>query len=76
MNYLLPRPKGPQVHAPRYAIFSGRFGSEDILWKEHSEALENALSRMHQLAAESPGAYFVFDCVAYKVRATIDATHI
>jgi hypothetical protein len=58
---------------PKYDIFSGRFG-DGAFWLEAVEGFAAAHERMKQLAAESPGAYFLFCRSTHTVEAAIDRT--
>ena len=59
---------------PKFEIFSGRFGEEDALWIETVEGLGNASDRMHALAKEKPGPYFVFHVISHQVLGSVDTT--
>lgn len=58
----------------RFDIFAGTPGSQDILWKEAVTGLAAATDRMKELAAESPGPYFVYYVSARQVLAAIDTS--
>jgi len=54
---------------PMFDIFSGHFMDKDAIWIEAKEGLAEAYQAMLQIAADKPGAYFVFSsytrtCVA------------
>jgi len=44
-----------------FDIFRGAIGTGDEEWLEAVCGLKNAQQRMEQIAARSPGLYFVFD---------------
>ncbi len=44
---------------PSFDIFSGH-PDKDAVWIETIQGLSNARARMHELAAQVPGDYFVF----------------
>jgi hypothetical protein len=44
---------------PSFDIFSGA-PNKDPVWLEAVEGLSNARARMHEIAAQTPGQYFVF----------------
>lgn len=44
---------------PSFDIFSGKLG-KDAVWLEAVQGLSNARARMHEIAAQIPGQYFVF----------------
>jgi hypothetical protein len=46
--------------ADSFDIFSGH-SDRDAVWLEAVEGLANAIQRMHEIAAERPGEYFIFD---------------
>jgi hypothetical protein len=58
---------------PKYDIFSGR-DHQDALWVEAVDGLGDACDRMKELAAKSPGAYFVFSADAGRVLASVDTS--
>lgn len=47
---------------PTFDIFRGHYQDKDATWVDAVERLGNARERMKQIAAENPGAYFVFSC--------------
>jgi hypothetical protein len=53
-----------------YDIFSGRLNSA-AMWIEAVEGLGNAYQRMTELAANSPGCYFIFCTRTHTVRGSI-----
>lgn len=57
-----------------FDIFSGRFGDGNAMWVQAVEGLGNAADRMKQLAAESPGPYFVYSTQQRIVVARIDSS--
>jgi hypothetical protein len=67
------RAKSDGSRVPKYDIFSGRFG-DGAFWLEAVEGFAAAHERMKQLAAESPGAYFLFCRTTHTVEAAIDTT--
>ena len=58
---------------PKYDIFEGH-NYRDAHWLEAVEGMGAASDRMKQLAAESPGPYFLFSSQARNVLASIDTT--
>ena len=44
---------------PSFDIFSGA-PTKNPVWLEAVEGLSNARARMHEIAAQTPGQYFVF----------------
>ena len=58
---------------PRFDVFSGLL-DKDARWIESIEGLGAAHERIKELAAATPGPYFVFDMVTHKVLAKIDTT--
>jgi L-amino acid N-acyltransferase YncA len=46
--------------APPFDIFKGSYPGKDAMWLETIRGLANARQRMEQIAAETPGTYFVF----------------
>jgi hypothetical protein len=56
---------------PLYDVFSGHEHG-DAIWLDAVEGLSNAAARMKQLAADKPGAYFVFSHETWRVVASID----
>lgn len=44
---------------PTFDIFSGRLG-ESPIWIASVDGLSNARARMHDIAARTPGQYFVY----------------
>ena len=59
--------------APTYDIFAGHI-DKDAVWVEAVEGLGRAAMRMGQLAAEKPGAYFVFSLATHSVVVSVDTT--
>ena len=59
---------------PRFDVFSGLL-DKDARWIESVEGVGAAYERIKELAAATPGPYFVFDTVSNKVLAKIDSTH-
>ena len=55
----------------KFDIFSGSI-DKDALWLETTEGLANAKQRMNELAAKSPGKYFVFCDFSHTVVALTD----
>ena len=49
------------MREPMFDIFRGAIGTGDEVWLAAVPGLENAQQRMKQIAARSPGLYFVFD---------------
>jgi hypothetical protein len=58
---------------PTFDIFSGT-PDKDALWLEAVSGLERARLRMHRIAAEKPGRYFLFRTQSQSVVASIDST--
>jgi hypothetical protein len=56
-----------------YGIYSGQF-DKDSMWLESVEGLGIAAKRMGELAAEKPGAYFVFCKRTQRVLVSIDTS--
>jgi hypothetical protein len=56
---------------PSFDIFSGR-PDKNALWIETVEGLSNARARMHDLAAQKPGQYFVFSTGGHAIIAQIE----
>jgi len=54
-----------------FDIFRGA-PDKDAMWLEAVEELGIAFDRMKELAAESPGPYFVFDTKSHKTLAFIN----
>jgi hypothetical protein len=61
----------PMAHVPKFDIFSGSV-DKDAIWIEAVEGLGNAKDRMDELAAKSPGKYFVFCGFSHTVMAVTD----
>jgi hypothetical protein len=59
---------------PRYHIFSGRYGTTDVLWRDSVEGFGSANERMKELAAHEPGPYFVFCTEKHAILASIDTS--
>lgn len=62
------------MRVPTFDIFSGRFGDGNAMWVQAVEGLGNATDRMKQLAADNPGAYFVYSTQKRMVVARIDSS--
>jgi hypothetical protein len=45
----------PGGKTPKFEIFAGHSGSNDVLWLETVEGLAAARSRMEEIAAQKPG---------------------
>lgn len=58
---------------PFFDIFRGQFPDADVEWIDSVEGLGAARERMQKIAAEKPGAYFVFGAKYGIVFAAIDA---
>jgi len=58
---------------PTFDLFSGHFDA-DALWIEAVQGFGCAVERMKELAAQSPGPYFVFCTRTHKVLASIDTS--
>jgi hypothetical protein len=61
------------MNVPQYDIFSGAL-DKNALWLEAVDGLGPAFERMKQIAANSPGTYFVFCSSTHKVLASIDTS--
>jgi len=59
---------------PSFDIFSGLPNSKDAAWLETVVGLSDACIRMKELAAATPGPYFVFHACARTILASIDTT--
>ncbi|HTZ48566.1 MAG TPA: hypothetical protein VMH20_13295 [Verrucomicrobiae bacterium] len=57
-----------------YDIFSGQMNNA-ALWVEAVEGLGNAYQRMTELAANSPGCYFIFCTRTHTVRGSINTVN-
>jgi hypothetical protein len=57
---------------PTFDIFRGAIGSGQEVWLEIVSGVENARQRMEQLAASTPGRYFVFSPRSHSVLACAD----
>ena len=60
------------MRVPKFDVFAGRPGSADVFWKEAVAGLGAANDRMKELAAMSPGSYFVFDFSSGRILAHMD----
>lgn len=59
---------------PTFEIFRGHYRHKDAVCLETVESLEAARYGMNQIAAASPGAYFVFSAQGRMVLATVDTS--
>jgi len=59
---------------PAFDIFSGRYGEKGIVWLGAVARLEDARTRMLNLAEKQPGAYFVFNSDTKALEASIDTS--
>jgi hypothetical protein len=59
---------------PKYDIFSGAFNGNSTYWVGCAEGLEQAKEQMNNMAAEHPGAFFVFSVSEQKVVAEVDTS--
>jgi hypothetical protein len=66
----------PGGKTPKFDIFAGHSGSNDVLWLETVEGLAAARSRMEEIAAQKPGPYFVFFTSDHSVSASIDTSRL
>jgi hypothetical protein len=57
-----------------YHIFSGRYGTRNVLWRYSVEGFGTANQRMKELAAQEPGPYFVFCTEKQDVVAATDTS--
>lgn len=62
------------MRVPKYEIFRGHFGSQDVMWLQAVEGLGNASDRMKEIASKHPGAYFVFWTTSHRVLDSIDTS--
>jgi hypothetical protein len=62
------------MKVPSFDIFSGLPNDKDAAWLETVEGLGNACTRMKELAAGTPGPYFVFHAYARTILASVDTT--
>ena len=75
LPWSVPRSSGGEsMKVPSFDIFSGLPNSKEAVWLETVEGLGDACSRMRELAAGTPGAYFVFHAYARTILASIDTT--
>jgi hypothetical protein len=51
---------------PLFDLFSGT-SEKDAVWRESVEGLSNARRRMEQLAANVPGAYFLYNPLSHTI---------
>jgi len=63
-----------QPSVPMYHIFSGLFPETDVSWLESVVGFYAAHERMQRIAAQKPGAYFIYSTNIHAVLATIDST--
>lgn len=56
---------------PSFDVFSGT-PDRDAVWLETVQGLSNARARMHEIAAQIPGQYFVFSAGSRAVLAQIE----
>jgi hypothetical protein len=59
---------------PAFDIFKGHYPDKQAIWLETIRGLPNARQRMEQIAAETPGNYFVFSAHDNLVMAISDTT--
>jgi len=59
---------------PAFDIFSGRYGEKGVLWLGAVTRLDDAHTRMLNLAAKQPGAYFVFNSDTKTLVASVDTS--
>jgi hypothetical protein len=59
---------------PTFDIFTG-VPNKNAVWVEAVPGLSNARARMHELAAQSPGYYFVFSPTAHAIVAETETTN-
>jgi hypothetical protein len=60
---------------PKYEVFSG-LRDKDAVWLECVEGLGAAYECMKEIAAKSPGPYFVFCARTHRVLASIDTSNV
>lgn len=60
------------MRVPRYDIFFGVPGDSNVLWKESAAGLGAADEKMRELAAKTPGSYFIFDALNSEIIAKMD----
>ena len=56
---------------PLFDLFSGA-SEKDAVWRETVEGLSNARRRLEQMAANVPGAYFLYSPLSRSILAKID----
>jgi hypothetical protein len=59
---------------PAFDIFSGRYGEKGVVWLGAVARLEDARTRMLNIAEKQPGAYFVFNSDTKALVASIDTS--
>lgn len=59
---------------PAFDIFSGRYGEKGVVWLGAVARLDDARTRILNLAAKQPGAYFVFNSDTKTLEASIDTS--
>lgn len=64
------------MREPTFDIFRGAIGSGEEVWLEAVCGRENAKQRMEQIAARSPGRYFLFDVHHHFVVDCADTTKL
>jgi hypothetical protein len=63
---------GAVLKEPIFDIFSG-VPDKNAIWLEAVEGLSNARARMHEIAAQFPGQYFVFSAVSHSILAKTES---
>jgi hypothetical protein len=59
---------------PTFDIFRGTFADKNAMWVEAVNGLTAARERMEVIAAEQPGAYFLFSSMSHAVLAIVNTT--
>lgn len=63
-----------ELKVARLEIFRGCYPSSNVQWIESVAGLDAAHTRMGEIAAKTPDAYFLFDSLGHALIATIAAT--
>jgi hypothetical protein len=58
----------------KYDFFSGVLHGKDAFWVGCTECLEKAKEQMNEMAAETPGPFFVFSVSEQRVVAEVDTS--
>jgi hypothetical protein len=73
-GYLTNHRTAPTRPEPLFDLFRGVPRTADVIWIESVKGLAAARDRIDALAAERPGAYFVFSCADHSYLAIVDTT--